>query len=621
MKKISHLLNLFLSLEFIGVLHAYEHSSLAGKYQTGIIDFNFYYKHDDAGGGWMPKLADYYGGRNNGDAILGLRRSIVPSAMVDWNGDLYTISLYEFKSYGPGFQVNKFHCSNGMIEKDGHVYHPFWDAFDDKDPAIGYEPYFGGNTYDACFFKNGFHNVLNPCIVQEVETPSAASSIYIRIFHLIPAVRLIGSHYTSRSDFEGGFWMKFAKNNLSNRVNWRTDNRGRLNWTAPVINYGRSNVKSFANHPGHYQGFHLESSPYRSWIFHAWCGDWNIAGSDAVNLDDENCGINCIRYSSSQHYKMGEADVTAQGGAGINSTVTILPRFIKVGSYVYFGTIANGFWFFLRRITPNQADDDNVGTLEQVGAFRTDCYVETTSRAHTWAPYGWDFCILEKDGSPSTASSSGSDKILCLFCLSGGGSYSSLTSGYNWSSTYVNWTLNYAAGVITSRYFNSTGLDAVSYAYPQNTIYVTNHTRASNTYVNIKDTSKSDEYRLYLNSHKMVPYTSPSGRHYLIYAYCYPGKKTHLYLGYGQYIVDSNYNVRLLTQTEFKAAGNSGWGDSFGAFTDCTRIISMDLKNGHLWITFSKETGIDATGQSLENRQAAYHYNYFHILVTDLIKE
>ena len=71
----------------------------------------------------------------------------------------------------------------------------------------------------------------------------------------------------------------------------------------------------------------------------------------------------------------------------------------------------------------------------------------------------------------------------------------------------------------------------------------------------------------------------------------------------------------------FKADGNDGWGDSFGAFTECSRIISMNLKNGHLWITFMKDTGIDATDQSAEDKQAAGCYRCFHILAKDLIQE
>ena len=587
----------------------------------GLIDYNFYYRHNNGGGGWMPKLADYYGGRNNANALLGLRRSIVPSTMLDWKGDLYTVSLNQFTDMGPQFAMSRLHCSNGVIELTQKVYHSFWEGFDDKNPTVGNEPYFSGNTYDDRFFKNCFHNVLNPCILQEVETPTVIGSTNLRIFHYIPTVRLIGSHWTSRTDFEGGLWFMVLKSDFYNRINIGRDNRGWLAWYATIINYGRSSSASFAHQPGNYQGFQLESNPFREWIFYPYCVNWQIAGSDSINLSDENCYMACSRYNGADHSKMG--DVTFSASNGLNSNVAILPRFFKIGNYVYFATIANGYFFWLYRIIPSQSADNNVGTIEKVGSFLTDCYVETTSRGHSNAPYNWDFCILELDGTPSTASSMGADKILCVFGLGGGGNYTGMTESYNWSSTYVNWTYNNAGGVIGSFYFNST--DTVNNnrvcVYAQNTIYVTDHARAAGEYVGLADISKSDEYRLYLNTHKMVPYTSPSGKHYLIYAYCYPGKKQHLYLGYAQYIIDSNHQLRLLTKCEFKGSGNNGWGDSFGRFTDCSRIISMDLKAGHLWITWVKDTGIDATSLSEANRMAAGHFDYFHILVSDLIPE
>ena len=47
----------------------------------------------------------------------------------------------------------------------------------------------------------------------------------------------------------------------------------------------------------------------------------------------------------------------------------------------------------------------------------------------------------------------------------------------------------------------------------------------------------------------------------------------------------------------------------------------MDLRNGHLWITFVKDTGTDAFGGTDEQKINAGCYRYFHILATDLIQE
>ena len=208
-----------------------------------------------------------------------------------------------------------------------------------------------------------------------------------------------------------------------------------------------------------------------------------------------------------------------------------------------------------------------------------------------------------------------------MFSL-GGGSY----TGMNTPTTYINWNIEYVTGVLSSVYLDDDKKEQSVFA--QNTIYVTELQRGNGTCVSIKNENtstepKSDLYRLYLNSHKIVPYTSPTGNHYMIYAYCYPGKKEQLYLGYAQYFIDSDHRLRVVSQTEFKDASS---GNSFGDFTHCSRIISMDLKNNHLWITFVKDTGWDVNDTETrkfteEEKQKAGAYYYFHILASDLIQE
>lgn len=263
------------------------------------------------------------------------------------------------------------------------------------------------------------------------------------------------------------------------------------------------------------------------------------------------------------------------------------------------------------------------GNMKFLGSHISDCFLETTQNGFSDSAYNFDFCILNKDGTPCTKASpddtnEDTRKILCVFSLGGGGDHTGMISNLNWEKTYINWGVTCAAGIISSVLLPANGgsIDTTYGAWAQNTIYVTGLQRGNGP-VSITNTEKSDEYRLYLNSHKIVPYTSPSGKHYMIYAYCYPGKKEHLYLGYAQYFIDSKYRVRLLSQTEFRDAS----GNSFGNFTHCSRIISMDLKNGHLWITFVKDTGWDATEQEKDVKKKAGCYYYFHILASDLIQE
>ena len=63
---------------------------------------------------------------------------------------------------------------------------------------------------------------------------------------------------------------------------------------------------------------------------------------------------------------------------------------------------------------------------------------------------------------------------------------------------------------------------------------------------------------------------------------------------------------------EFRA-GSEQWSDSFGDFTVCSRIVSMDCKNGNLWITWLDD-GLRFNGELCR-------FNYFYIKAKDLIGE
>ena len=83
-----------------------------------------------------------------------------------------------------------------------------------------------------------------------------------------------------------------------------------------------------------------------------------------------------------------------------------------------------------------------------------------------------------------------------------------------------------------------------------------------------------------------------------------------MYLGYAPiYVKDGK--VHLLTKCEFRAS-EEPWSDSFGDFRYCTRIVSLDCKNGHVWITWVDDCCWFGD---------ACQYNYFHILAKDLVGE
>ena len=619
-KKFSFSLKVFFAFLFFNpYLQAdYTPASLVGKYQFGLIDWNFYYTIHNL---WMSELANYYNGGpppvaagGSGlpqfDGLLSLRRAIVPSAMVDWNGDLYTVSLYNWGSNGPIFLLQKCSWSSGTLVVTSLEYTPWTYAYNKDSLSLGNRPIFTRCSEEETWFKWGFHNALQPCIFQEVN----ASSVYVRVFHYIPNRGLIiGDAYSDLADFEGGLILQLKKSDFTVNVVGK-DNRtargeGSNNflWSDVLPNWSVVKGLKYPNYIGNFQGFALESSPYYSWLFHTYYTDAYPDGGD-----NTGASVHCIRYDSYEYNRNGVASIGDIAWLNNNSTIAIYPRFIKVGDYVYCVARVAGYWFQLCRITPNQTTDSSVGTIEErVLKCKTDNRIEISSKDTSIAPYDLDFCFLEPDGTPCSTSSSDSNKILCLFgfCVNGTGRF----------GTYLNWDYKKEVASFSSYYLGSGAGDPSS--SPANTIYVTNCEHANEDCVDTSNTTKSDEYRLYLNTHKFVPYTSPSGRHYFIYAYCYPGKKTHLYLGYAQYTIDESYHVKLLSQTEFKASGNDGWGDSFGSFTDCSRIISMDLKNNHLWITFMKDSAFDANGATLNDRKSVAHYNYFHILASDLIQE
>ena len=230
------------------------------------------------------------------------------------------------------------------------------------------------------------------------------------------------------------------------------------------------------------------------------------------------------------------------------------------------------------------------------------------------APYDYDFCLLNNPVANKT--------VLGLLAFGGNNqnSWSSLSNTYNWTTNgYCNWRTAHVSLVLRSypltegtEYqnfkYNEGGYPWATFNYDwlQNIIYSTDFDRASGSACDLTNTSKSDLYRLYLNTHRVcTDITNPNSK-YIFYCYCYPGKTKQLYLGYASYYFDSNNRILLGPKFEFRASA-SQWSDSFGNFTSCSRIVSMDCKNGHLWITW----------MNADNTK----YYAFHILVKDLVGE
>lgn len=206
-----------------------------------------------------------------------------------------------------------------------------------------------------------------------------------------------------------------------------------------------------------------------------------------------------------------------------------------------------------------------------------------------------DFCILKNGDQP----------VFCFMDFKWDASNDDLTSEHGWSSSSANWGNGALFCCIFSVPFSDNsmrepyvGFGTNLSTYAQNVIYNTGVTRYTNLSCASKDGSSLN--RLSLNTQMLVPYTSPSGKTYIIYAYCHPGKATQLHLGYAPYYFDSTGHVRLLPKTEFQ---------NFDKFNDCYRIYHMDLKSGHLWIAF---VGYNKGYPS---------FHFFHMLAKDLVRE
>ena len=221
-----------------------------------------------------------------------------------------------------------------------------------------------------------------------------------------------------------------------------------------------------------------------------------------------------------------------------------------------------------------------------------------------YTPYNYDFCIVKgNDGAG----------IICMLGLRSTGLSTDktlLTASYNSAWNYINWGSQDICLMLSSCKIGSQPEGC--YEDPQNMIYTTGKT--SQTTCNIGCGCYAPFYsdyganQLFKNTHKCCVYTANSGRQYIIYCYCYPRKKKQLYLGYAPITIDANNKVHLMTKCEFKSPDTSeNWGDSFGEFTSCARIISMDCKKGHLWITW-----LNATDSS---------YKCFHMQAKDLVGE
>lgn len=540
------------------------------KYKTGTIDSGFYYNY------WMSTMESNYGSK------AAVRESFAPSAMVDVNGDLYAITLYGFSgSNGPYFEISKY--SDGSLSESISDFYP-WTKIPGVTPNCQSTPNLSANSYDPTYFKNCIHNAFMPCLAQEI---GDGTSDYLYGFVYIPPTRYMNAtgiesfSGAENGSTEGMLFFKVKKDDLSKLTTNYTPHTVITPTTNSIFRFNYLHPRAIK------ENWSKELQP-RYGNFRA-----------CYNLKNDNIYLYHFVSLTSKNYEHYDIYRSIFSKDGVYNNYSLVlkdpwqpifnPKIIQCGEYFYFMCIRSGY---LPGVLMQSIENDDVSLKVEI--CWNFLYIDGTEQGHSWSQYNFDFLILNAGNNKN---------VWCVLGFQGNNAYSGLTSTQGWDSTYCNFSYRNASLFIWSFPItnDTSGQSFSRTSYPeyiQNVIYTTKcgSTNGLQPTISSNDTSR----KLYLNTQKMCVY-----KNYIIYAYCYPGKGdeqgNHLYIGYAPYVIESNARLRLLTKTEFKDAKDNSF------ITDCSRIISLDCKNGHVWLTYMNS---DNTA-----------YKYFYIKASDLVGE
>jgi hypothetical protein len=471
-----------------------------------------------------------------------------PGTLVDSMGDLYAIRNDTGGWGGPGWYINRIssNSSNGISSS--------WDGFgiDAIDSRYRQSNYFSlsGDSAETTLFKNQSWHILQPCIAQEVN----GTTDYLYIFVFAPPSRWTGSS----NDCEGIGWAKILKS--------------KLNRTGGHI----ISTKLF---PGRANGTDVYPD-MKTNVFRALDSNYNLNSFTAIH--DVGAGRTTLYWSTaSDGWKLNRLHLNDAGGdvhSGVNHSITnctigtshVKWRILK-GNNVYYFLGGNAIDPRLFKATALQTGDVLKGDTIEMSSLPLTWH-SLVEPGYATKDYYSDLGIVKaSDGT----------EIPVMLYMAKGSYLTALDS--RWNTNYVTWNLNYIVLGLASR------VGSTWKSPPENCLAMFPVTTAT-----VGEATSAST--LYKNTHMFVVCGE-----YIIYAYCYPGGGKGLVLGVAHYALDSNKYVHLLTKREFVDSS----GNSFGNLTECTRIISMDAKNGHLWITFVKGTST---------------WCHFHAFVDDIIK-
>jgi hypothetical protein len=472
---------------------------------------------------------------------LKVYEKIHPGVMVDSTGTLYCVMPV----------TTLFFDGASFLEKISPTGNKHRTAFY-VDDGLGRDRYSWPSNRMNSFnedanFSNAAWIALAPCMAQEAN----GTTDYVCAFVYVLPSRWWNT--SSGADTEGFLFLKIKKSDLS-VVTSRLEN-------------GLNNSKA--------NGFgDFTTLTYNKNVFTA-IYDVGTAKILAYWLHKDSSGDdNCTKLNYHTVTDQGGALVTyicSHGAIGNQQTHCIEPRIMKVGDEYHFAT-SNGYypWWIKTNSSGNT-------TFAGYNPYM-DGYDSNTSSASCC--YHSDMNVIQHAGQT----------IALQLVMS---KTSRLNEAYaRWNASYVSWSTSYVALTLYSWpagyvWSNSSSRPIA----PENCIAVFPVTSATSGYDTLSTT-------LYKNTHMFVVYND-----HIIYAYCYPGRKTHLILGTARYKFDSSSNVHLLTKREFVDSN----GNSFGNLTDCSRIIFRDVKNGYLLLVFA----------SVDNRT----FYYFCIPAQDIIDQ
>ena len=561
-------------------LYAYNPTHIDGKYSVVCPRSGIYTRY------WMRGMEECFG--SGADPLSYL----IPASMVDNQGYLYLAFEYTFQHQGLNLKFRKANSNGGS-------YQVSYDPWNEMLPGIyyserAYPKLVQDNSNYLDEFKNHVHNVFQQSFVQEME---GTNSDYIYFLSYMPPARYCDDYASSlnKPDREGLFIFKM------NKLNFQIESK-KLYSASEYSSLAYDRTPSPTNNWS-FTKFNLPESNYQGFLD----GDYIYI----IYLAKESSESNALR---TYYLKVKANDLSvlesSQSAIGNNNNfppggAQLVSRFQKLDSDIYFSFINAGFYYRLGSYRTSQhAFRANIGPALWLVTLADGSCSSTTF--HT------DFCMIKSDtGVP----------IWCMFCFNSNARGSYCNSNFNWTSTYMNWDPSNVCLCVSSYPLSTTqtynDYGGQSNIYPSDTLYSTillqncsswAGTSNGNYISTARESTKSDLYRSYLNTHKIVPYTSPSGKRYFIFAYCYPGKKTHAYIGYCTYSINSSNFVHLNTKVILKSPDSGdNWGDSFSSLTDCSRIISLDVKNGYVWMSW----------MNADNSK----YYYFYIKASDLIPE